>query len=85
MPDKDVSLAIRIEILKKYAKAYDKASKKDRSRVLDQLVEVTGWKRDHARHQFRRRIRQSKGRAQATGAVIDRRQRTVTLQVGSRH
>ena len=73
MPDKDVSLATRVEITKKYAAAYEAASKKDKTRILDQLVEVTGWNRDHARQQLRRRMRQPKGRAQATVAVIDRR------------
>lgn len=73
MPDKDVSLATRVEITKKYAKAYEMASKKNKSLVLDQLVEVTGWNRDHARQQLRRRMRQPNGRAQATVAVLDRR------------
>lgn len=49
------------------------ASKKNKSQVLDQLVEVTGWNRDHARQQLRRRMRQPNGRAQATVAVLDRR------------
>ena len=73
MPDKDVSLATRVEITKKYAAAYEAASKKTKSRILDQLVEVTGWNRDHARQQLRRRMAQPKGRAQATVAVLDRR------------
>ncbi|WP_229503614.1 integrase catalytic domain-containing protein [Nesterenkonia sedimenti] len=66
-------MATRVEITKKYAAAYEAASKKDKTRILDQLVEVTGWNRDHARQQLRRRMRQPKGRAQATVAVIDRR------------
>jgi hypothetical protein len=73
MPDKDVSLATRVEITKKYAAAYEAASKKDKSKILDQLVEVTGWNRDHARQQLRRRLTQPRGRATATVAVIDRR------------
>lgn len=73
MPDKDVSLATRVEITKKYALHYEAASKKTKSRILDQLVQVTGWNRDHARQQLRRRLDQPKGRAQATVAVIDRR------------
>ena len=66
-------MTTRVEITKKYAAAYQAASKKTKSRILDQLVEVTGWNRDHARQQLRRRMRQPKGRAQATVAVIDRR------------
>ena len=63
MPDKDVSLATRVEITKKYAAAYEAASKKTKSRILDQLVEVTGWNRDHARQQLRRRMAQPKPRS----------------------
>jgi hypothetical protein len=66
-------LSARVEVTKKYAEAYARASKKDKGRVLDQVVEVTGWNRDHARQQLRGRLRQPKGRATATIAVIDRR------------
>ena len=38
----------RAEVTSRYAKAYLKASKKDKGRVLDQVVEVTGWSRDNA-------------------------------------
>ena len=63
----------RVEVTKKYALAYANASKKDKSQILDQVVEITGWHRDHARQQLRRRATQPKGRAQVTVAVIDRR------------
>lgn len=53
--------------------AYAQASKKDKGLILDQVVEVTGWNRDHARQQLKRRVAQPKGRAKATVAVIDRR------------
>lgn len=39
----------RAEVTNQYAKAYQKASKKDRGRILDQVVDVTGWSRDNAR------------------------------------
>ncbi len=68
-----LSLAARVEVTKRYATAYAGASKKDKGRILDQVVEVTGWNRDHARQQLRRRLVQPKGRATATVAVIDRR------------
>ena len=73
MPDSGVSLSTRIEITKKYAVAYEGASKRDKSRILDQLMETTGWNRDHARQQLKRRLKQAPGRAVATVAVIDGR------------
>ncbi len=42
----------RAEVTTKYAKAYAKASKKDKGRVLDQVVEVTGWSRDNAQRRL---------------------------------
>lgn len=42
----------RAEVTTKYAKAYAKASKKDKGRVLDQVVAVTGWSRDNARRRL---------------------------------
>lgn len=66
-------MSARFEVTKKYARAYDRAPKKDKARILDTVVAVTGWNRDHARQQLRRRLRQAPGRATATVAVIDRR------------
>lgn len=66
-------MAARVEVTKKYATAYAQAGKKDKGRILDQVVDVTGWNRDHARQQLRRRLKEPKGRATATIAVIDRR------------
>lgn len=63
----------RFEVTKIYAAAYEAASKKDKGVILDQVVAVTGWNRDHARQQLRARMRQPKGRATATIAVLDRR------------
>lgn len=42
----------RAEVATKCAKAYAKVSKKDKGRVLDQVVEVTGWSRDNARRRL---------------------------------
>lgn len=69
----DLSMASRVELTKKYAVAYSGASKKEKAQILDMLCEVTGWNRDHARHQLRARLEQPPGRARATVAVIDRR------------
>ena len=42
----------RAEITSRYAKAYVKASKKDKGQVLDQVVAVTGCSRDNARRRL---------------------------------
>ncbi len=38
----------RAEVTTKYAKVYARASKKDKGRVLDAVVDVMGWSRDNA-------------------------------------
>ena len=73
MDREGLSLQARFEVSKKYAAANTAASKKDKGLILDQVVAVTGWNRDHARQQLRARLRQPKGRAIATIAVLDRR------------
>lgn len=45
-------MASRADVTNKYAKAYAKASKKDRGRMLDEVVSVTGWSRDNARRRL---------------------------------
>jgi hypothetical protein len=42
----------RAEVTTRYAKAYLKAAKKDKGRVLDEVVSVTGWSRDNARRRL---------------------------------
>jgi hypothetical protein len=54
-------MASRAEITTKYARAYVKAGKGDRGRILDQVVEVTGWSRDNARRRLRAAARQQAG------------------------
>lgn len=66
-------MAARYEITKKYALAYAGAPKVGKTLILDQVVAVTGWNRDHARQQLVARLKQAPGRATATVAVIDRR------------
>ncbi|QCP05611.1 DDE-type integrase/transposase/recombinase [Brevibacterium sp. CS2] len=73
MTDWDVSMTTRIEVTKKYATAYVRASKKQKGAILDTVVGITGWDRDHARQQLRRRAAQPPGRPIATVAVLDRR------------
>jgi hypothetical protein len=45
-------MASRAEITAKYARAYRSASKKDKGRLLDEVVAVTGWSRDNARRRL---------------------------------
>ena len=42
----------RAEVTTRYAKVYVKASKKDKGRILDEVVGVTGWSRDNARRRL---------------------------------
>jgi len=42
----------RAEVTSRYAKVYVKASKKDKGRVLDEVMSVTGWSRDNARRRL---------------------------------
>lgn len=56
----------RAEITAKYARAYVKASKKERGRLLDEVVAVTGWSRDNAR---RRLAQAAKPRPRAAAKV----------------
>ena len=59
-------MSSRAEVTTKYAKAYGRASKKDKGRVLDQVVEVTGWSRDNAR----RRLVAAANRPPGAGRVV---------------
>ena len=52
----------RAEVTTRYAKAYVKASKKDRGQVLDEVVSVTGWSRDNARRRLTAAAKQPRGR-----------------------
>ena len=47
-----LSMQARAEITGRYAKAYAKASKKDKGRILDEVCAVTGWSRDNARRRL---------------------------------
>ena len=51
----------RAEITTKFAKAYAKASKKDKGRLLDEVVAVTGWSRDNARRRLTAAVKRPPG------------------------
>lgn len=61
----------RAEVTSRYAKAYAKASKKDKGRVLDAVVEVTGWSRDNAR----RRLVAAANRPPGAGRTVAKKPR----------
>lgn len=50
--DSELSMASRAEITAKYARGYRSAPKKDKGRVLDEVVAVTGWSRDNSRRRL---------------------------------
>ena len=66
-----LSMQSRAEVTTRYAKAYVKASKTDRGRVLDEVVAVTGWSRDNAR----RRLSQAAKRPPGSGRQVARQPR----------
>lgn len=45
-------MSARAEITAKYARAYRSASKRDKGRLLGEVVAVTGWSRDNARRRL---------------------------------
>lgn len=69
-----LSMATRHEITKKYTREYKRASKKDKGRMLDELVAVTGWSRTNARRAITRASKRRGGApvsaAQATDAHV---------------
>jgi transposase InsO family protein len=48
----ELSVSARTEITAKYARAYRAASRVVKSRLLDEVVAVTGWSRDNARRRL---------------------------------
>ena len=50
--ENELSMNSRAEVTTRYAKAYVKAAKGDKGRILDEVVGVTGWSRDNARRRL---------------------------------
>lgn len=66
-----LSMTSRAEVTTRFAKAYGRASKKNRGLILDQVVEVTGWSRDNAR----RRLSAAAKRSPGSGRSVAKRPR----------
>ena len=52
----ELTLAARRQVLKSQVRAWPKATKAEKSAILDRLCEVNGWHRDHARKMIRRAV-----------------------------
>lgn len=64
-----LSMTSRAEVTTGYAKVYLKASKKDKGRVLGQVVGVTGWSRDNARRRLTSAAKRPPGGAAGVGGL----------------
>jgi len=62
-------MSSRAEITAKFAMAYVKASKADKGRMLDQVVEVTGWSRDNARRRLTAASKRPRGQGRRVFAA----------------
>jgi transposase InsO family protein len=62
-------MAARAEITARYAKAYVRAGKRDKGRILQEVVGVTGWSRDNARRRLRAAALRPPGAGRQVAAV----------------
>jgi hypothetical protein len=71
--DIELSMNSRAEVTTRYAKAYAKASKGDKGRILDEVVGVTGWSRDNARRRLSVAARRPPGVGRQVAKAIRKR------------
>jgi hypothetical protein len=72
--ESELSMSSRAEVTARFARAYGRASKKEKGLVLDQVVAVTGWSRDNARRRLAAAAKRAPGRGRAV-AVRPRKPR----------
>jgi transposase InsO family protein len=63
----ELSMSQRKAVTKKLAASYRNGSRADKARILDQLCELTGWHRDHAR-----KVLRSTGQVRVVRAPVPR-------------